>query len=80
MRIELEFARDQVSTLEHKLKTAMLSNLTLREEIERLESVVNSKSGKILGSPMKPVVKVVSQAGSFEAARKTTEQETIAKQ
>ena len=41
MQVELEFAHDQISTLEHKLKTAMLSNLTLREETEKLTQIVN---------------------------------------
>lgn len=41
MQIELEFVRDLNATLEHKLKTYMLSNLTLREEIERLEMIVS---------------------------------------
>ncbi len=37
--IELEFANGQISTLEHKLKTTMLSNLNLRQDIERLEMI-----------------------------------------
>lgn len=41
MQVELEFAQDQISTLEHKLKTAMLSNLTLRKETEKLTQVLN---------------------------------------
>ena len=61
----------------------MLSNLTLREEIERLETAVSSQSdqmSKSPGSPMKLVMQVDSQAESSEAAERTVEQETIAKQ
>jgi len=46
MQIELEFAHDQISTLEHKLKTSMLSNLNLREETEKLQMIVNSGQQK----------------------------------
>ena len=46
MQVELDFAHDQISTLEHKLKTVMLSNLTLREETEKLTEVLNTRQQK----------------------------------
>ena len=46
MQVELDFAHDHIQTLEHKLKTAMLSNLTLREETEKLTEVLNTRQQK----------------------------------
>lgn len=40
LMVELEFKEDTILGLEARLKTAMLSNLTLRKDIERLQLIL----------------------------------------